>query len=111
MEEKDIDKLDITAIANDENMKIEILGNENFVEGQNLVSIIVTGEDEKDTVTYQIKVNKIIKSTEIVGKTSDNLNQQEKAQNSNFTRNTKNNYCYDCYNRSDYRNYICSSRI
>ena len=48
--------LNITAEANKSDAKIEITGNENFVEGENNVTILVISGDNKETATYQIKV-------------------------------------------------------
>jgi len=54
-----LDKLEIEAIATEEGATIEILGNENLVEGENLITIIVTSADETKTATYQIKATKL----------------------------------------------------
>ena len=48
--------LNITAEANKTDAKIEIIGNENFEEGENDVTILVSSADNKETATYQIKV-------------------------------------------------------
>lgn len=58
-----ISKLDVEVLANFEEAKIEIKGNENLVEGENTITITVTmpseSEEETDEVlTYIIKVNK-----------------------------------------------------
>lgn len=58
-----INKLDIEVLANLEEAKIEITGNENLVEGENIITITVTmpseNEEEADEVlTYTIKVQK-----------------------------------------------------
>lgn len=55
---EDVTKLDIEAIANDEKATVEILGNEDLQDGENTITIIVSSEDGKEKVTYQIKVNK-----------------------------------------------------
>ncbi len=55
---KDLDKLEIEAIANTEGSTVEILGNENLKEGENCITIIVSSADEKEKVTYQIVANK-----------------------------------------------------
>ena len=52
----DLDTLNITAVANNKNAKIEILGNENLVDGDNVINIVVTLNDK--TVTYKITANK-----------------------------------------------------
>ena len=54
---KDVKKLDIEAVAEDENSKVEISGNEDLQLGENTVKVIVTAEDETAR-TYIIKVNK-----------------------------------------------------
>lgn len=51
-----VKNLDITAKANKEDAKVEIIGNQDFVEGENNVTILLTSADEKETATYQIKV-------------------------------------------------------
>ena len=48
--------LNITAEANKTDAKVEIIGNENFEEGENNVTILVSSADNKETATYQIKV-------------------------------------------------------
>ena len=55
---KDVAKLEITAIANDETATVEILGNEDLQEGENIITIIVSSQDGEEKVTYQIKVVK-----------------------------------------------------
>ena len=51
------------ALATKENSNIEITGNENLKEGENIITIIVKGENEAETVTYQIIVNKTLETT------------------------------------------------
>lgn len=55
--------LEINAVANAENAKIEIIDNENLEYGENIITIMVTSEDGKETRTYQIVVNKIQPTT------------------------------------------------
>jgi len=54
----DVDKLDIEAIAEDPNANIIIKGNENFVEGENTVTITVTSSDGQNKQVYTIIVTK-----------------------------------------------------
>lgn len=61
---KDVTELEIEAIANDETATIEILGNENLQEGENIITIIVSAKEGEEKVTYQIKANKIVKAVE-----------------------------------------------
>lgn len=73
---EDLDKIPLNAIPNRENAKIEILGNENLEEGENLITIKVTDETTNETVEYKITVNKML-TTQIEGKnTEENNNPQ-----------------------------------
>lgn len=57
---KDVLKLEIEAIATDDKATVEILGNEDLQEGENIITIIVSSEDGEEKVTYQITANKAI---------------------------------------------------
>lgn len=50
-----VESLDITATANQEDATIEIIGNENLIEGENTITILLTSADGEETATYQIK--------------------------------------------------------
>lgn len=52
---KELKELNITTKASDEDAKIEIIGNSDFKEGENVITILVSQGEE--TVTYQIKLN------------------------------------------------------
>ncbi len=67
---EDLDKLDLSTLATEIGTEIEIMGNENLQEGENVITIIVKGEDEDKNATYQIIVNKTIKKAE--AKNNDN---------------------------------------
>lgn len=54
-----LDKLEIEAIPNFEDATVEIIGNENLVDGENIITIIVTSADGEETATYQIKATKL----------------------------------------------------
>lgn len=74
------EKLDIIAIANDENAEIEILGNENLIEGENEITITLTrgeGEQQEKTI-YTIKATKEVVALETGEEEgSDNKEEQE----------------------------------
>lgn len=70
---EDLQKLDLTALATAEDASIEITGNENLQEGENIITIIVKNKDNEETTAYQIIVNKVLASEEIV----DNQASQE----------------------------------
>lgn len=52
-----IEKIDVEAIANDENANIEITGNENLQQGLNEILIAISLDDD-ETITYKINVYK-----------------------------------------------------
>ena len=56
----DLNTLDIKAIATEENAKVEITGNENLQDGENIITITVKGDGEDKNVTYKITVSKEI---------------------------------------------------
>lgn len=58
--------LDVKAVANQEDAIIEIIGNDNLVIGENVITVIVKSKDDKENVTYQILVNKL-ENTSITG--------------------------------------------
>lgn len=66
--DENIEKLDILATANIENASIEVTGNENFMEGENTVSIVLKSEDGTKAATYTITVTKgaVVAEEEIV---------------------------------------------
>ena len=50
--------LDIKASTNNTSNKVEIIGNENLQNGQNIITILVTNSKSDEVATYQIYVNK-----------------------------------------------------
>lgn len=50
--------LDIKASTNNTSDKVEIIGNENLQNGQNIITILVTSSKSDEVATYQIYVNK-----------------------------------------------------
>lgn len=71
IEIKEETKLEIEAMANDEMATVEILGNEDLQEGENIITIIVSSQDGTQKVTYQIKANKIANVAPSVAKQVD----------------------------------------
>lgn len=65
-----IEKLDITAIPNQEDAVVEITGNENLKAGKNMITILVTSADGSQTATYQIEVNVLEEAVEVAKETS-----------------------------------------
>lgn len=56
--DKDLSSLNIQAKANDENATVEIYGNENLQQGENVITIQVINKENQKTATYQIIINK-----------------------------------------------------
>ena len=54
----DMDKLDIVAEGANDNVKVEIVGNENFKDGENIITILVENQETKQNSTYQIVLNR-----------------------------------------------------
>lgn len=73
---EDLEKLNITTLTTKVNSEIEITGNENLQEGENIITIIVKGENEAETVAYQIIVNKTLEKQEVTSNAEQE--QQEK---------------------------------
>lgn len=71
---EDLAKLDLSALATEEDANIEITGNENLQEGENVITIIVKSKDEEKTIAYQIIVNKVLN----VEENTSNQEQQKK---------------------------------
>ena len=74
-------QLNITTRPTEEGTNVEITGNENLVDGENIITILVTDSSGDKTVTYQINVQKE-KAEEALLDTN-----QEELENQNKTRN------------------------
>lgn len=61
---ENLDKLDIETIATEKNANVEITGNENLQDGENVITILVKGDTEDKNVAYQIIVNKSVENQE-----------------------------------------------
>lgn len=81
----DITKLDIEALANKEDCAVEIDGNEEIRDGENIITITVKSKDGKITQTYKIIVTKQIEAEPIVADIEEELKQEE---NTFFTKDT-----------------------
>lgn len=55
---EDISKLEIETKANNEKATVEVFGNEDLKQGENIITIIVKNAETEESVTYQIVVNK-----------------------------------------------------
>jgi len=67
--EKLIKELEFTALANEEGARIEITGNKDLKEGENIINITITSANGEEQVNYTITVNNQLKP----GATTDGL--------------------------------------
>ncbi len=72
-----VTSLDIKAIPEDSNSRVEITGNEKFKKGDNVVTITVTAEDGS-TREYKINIDKETEKKEILTASEDSSNTAEK---------------------------------
>lgn len=69
---ENLDKLEIETVATQENATVEITGNENLQDGENIITILVNSEDGQESVAYQIIVNKSVEKQEVMPKSVGN---------------------------------------
>ena len=50
--------VNVNAVANATNAKVEVTGNTNLKQGENVVNIVVKSEDGSETVTYKVTITK-----------------------------------------------------
>lgn len=75
---ENLEKLNITTLATEANSTIEIIGNENLKNGENIITIMVKDENDTKTALYQIIVNKTFEEQEVILDTEQEKEQQEK---------------------------------
>lgn len=69
--------LDIQAVATDPSYTVEILGNEELKEGENIITILVSDEEGNNVATYQLTVNKSLIDEEALAREEEERQQQE----------------------------------
>lgn len=75
---EDKTSLELTTIATEENAEIEVTGNEDLKDGENIITVIVKEKDTDKTATYQITVNKIKEETNITEAIVNNIDNKTK---------------------------------
>lgn len=75
---EDLTEIPLKAIANRENAKIEITGNEDLKEGENVITITVTDEETEEKVEYKITVKKVMAMQEEKEQNNDKKNEETK---------------------------------
>lgn len=82
----DITKIDVEAIASKEDYTVEITGNEELKDGENIITILVKAKDSDKVTTYKIKVIKE-KAEEVVATLDETPNTgEEKGINNNIIK-------------------------
>ena len=74
----DVSKLDISTQTRNDKIKVEVVGNENLKEGENIITVLVTNEVTNDNATYQIVVNKAAKSENSQVATNNSISKANK---------------------------------
>ena len=69
--------LDIQAVATDPSYTVEILGNEELKEGENIITILVSDEEGTNVATYQLTVNKSLIDEEALAREEEEKQQQD----------------------------------
>ena len=75
---EDKTSLELTTVPTVENAEIEVTGNEDLKDGENIITVIVKEKDTDKTATYQITVNKISNEQNI---TDTAINKMQLSQN------------------------------
>ena len=63
---ENLSELEIVTEKTDTDATIEIIGNENLKDGENVITILVKNEETEEVATYQIIVNKVLAKEEVV---------------------------------------------
>ena len=61
-------KLEIETIPTSENYKVEVIGNEDIQEGENIITVLVSEKDGDNVATYQITLNKSLVDEEAIAR-------------------------------------------
>ena len=65
MDTKDMSKVDVEAEADTKDATVEITGNTDLQEGENVINVIVKSNTSSEQTVYQITVNKVSKASEV----------------------------------------------
>lgn len=74
----DKNSLELTTVPTVENAEIEVTGNEDLKNGENIITVIVKEKDTDKTATYQITVNKISNEQNITDTTVNKIQLSKK---------------------------------
>ncbi len=69
--------LDIQTVATDPNYTVEVLGNEDLKEGENIITILVSDNEGNNVATYQVTVNKTLVDEEALAREEEEKQKEE----------------------------------
>lgn len=64
---KDLSELEINAEANNAEATVEIIGNKDLQQGENIITILLSNAQKEEYATYQIIINKEVKEETVAG--------------------------------------------
>ena len=70
---QDVSELEITAEPNQGGATVEVIGNSDLQEGENIVNIIVKSADGEETVTYQLTIQKNVTAVASTNSSQQNI--------------------------------------
>lgn len=71
------EKIDIDATATDPYYTVEVTGNQNLKEGENIITILVSDPDGNNVATYQVTINKSLVDEEAIAKEQEEARKKE----------------------------------
>ena len=70
-------EVNVDAVATNSDYTVEITGNDNLQEGENVVTILVTDDNGDNVATYQVTVNKSLVDEEAIAREQEEARKQE----------------------------------
>ena len=70
-------KLDVNATATNSDYTVDIMGNDNLQEGENVITILVTNNSGDNIATYQVALNKSLVDEEAIAREQEEERQKE----------------------------------
>ena len=70
-------ELNVDAVATNSDYIVEVTGNDNLQEGENVVTILVTDDNGDNVATYQVTVNKSLVDEEAIAREKEEAKKQE----------------------------------
>ena len=70
-------EINVDATATNPDYTVEVTGNDNLQEGENLITVLVTDSDGENVATYQVTVNKSLVDEEAIAREQEEARRQE----------------------------------